>query len=159
MRAFARSKILNIRNPQATRPWQHVIDPLLGYLALAKQLLIKGRDFSEAWNFGPSPNDEVAVAQIADGLTQRWGDGAHWSRDESSQPHEAPALRLDSSKALSRLGWRPAIGLPAGLDLTVEWYKAAHQRADLRALTLRQLETVLQGIAPEGAMPRQPAVV
>jgi CDP-glucose 4,6-dehydratase len=143
MRAFFAGTALKVRNPHAVRPWQHVLDPILAYLALAERLAKNGRDFAEAWNFGPAAESEVSVAEICDRVCQGWGQGARWSRDGGDHPHEAAVLKLDCSKARARLGWRPLLDLDRALELTVDWYKALQRGADMRAFTLAQVNAVL----------------
>jgi CDP-glucose 4,6-dehydratase len=143
MRAFMAQTPLRIRNPAAVRPWQHVLDPVLGYLRLAQRLVEDGRTYAEGWNFGPAAASEVPVSHIVETLVRLWGEGARWERDAGEHPHEAAYLKLDCSKAAARLGWRPLIELEAALDLTVEWYRALAAGADMRALTLGQMQRVL----------------
>ena len=143
IRAFMRGTPLKVRNPAATRPWQHVLDPLLGYLTLAEHLLDGGSGTAEAFNFGPSPTHDVPVAAIVDRLAALWGDGARWEQDPGSHPHEAVTLTLDSSKAAARLGWRPAIDLNRALDMTVAWYKDSRDGGDMRQRTIGQIDSVL----------------
>jgi CDP-glucose 4,6-dehydratase len=144
IRAFSAGEPLIIRNPAAVRPWQHVLDPLLGYLKLAEHLVQGGMPFAEAWNFGPSAASEVPVEMVAGGLQRRWGNAARWDHEAGHHPHEAAYLRLDCAKAQGRLSWRPLIGLDQALDLTVDWYKEQLQGADMRAISLRQIELVLR---------------
>jgi CDP-glucose 4,6-dehydratase len=153
MRAFFAGSALNVRNPHAVRPWQYVLEPILAYLALAERLAEGGRDFAEAWNFGPAAESEVSVAEICDHLCQAWGQGARWSRDGGDHPHEAAVLKLDCSKARARLGWQPLFDLERGLELTVDWYKALQRGADMRAFTLAQVNAVLSdsGVADDAA--------
>lgn len=141
MRAFAVGNVLTLRNPGSTRPWQHVLDPLAGYLLLARQLVEHGGPFAEAWNFGPDTDSDVPVSQVADLLVQAWGRNATWQAVSDGGPHEAGLLRLDSSKARVRLGWRPRLPLPRAIDLTVKWYReaATKQGAELRDFTLSQI--------------------
>jgi CDP-glucose 4,6-dehydratase len=146
IKAFQSGRPLLVRNPGSVRPWQHVLDPLLAYVLLAERLVNDGDSFAEAWNFGPTAESEVAVERIVGGLTARWGGGARWEAAASKdQPHEAAYLRLDCSKAAARLGWRPLLDLDRLLELTVDWYKAQQQGADMRALSLQQISTVLAG--------------
>jgi CDP-glucose 4,6-dehydratase len=141
MRAFATGKVLTLRNPSSTRPWQHVLDPLAGYLLLAQQLVEHGGRFAEAWNFGPDTDADVPVSRIADLLVHAWGRDAKWEAVNDGGPHEAGLLKLDSSKARARLHWRPRLPLPRAIDLTVNWYLEAATRdgAELRDFTLSQI--------------------
>ena len=143
IRAFMRGVPLQVRNPAATRPWQHVLDPVLGYLALAEHLLEGGTDYAEAFNFGPAPAGAVPVAAIVDRLVALWGAGAGWQQDPGSHPHEAAMLTLDSAKASARLGWRPVIDLDRALAMTVAWYKDSCEGADIRQRTIEQIDSVL----------------
>lgn len=128
-----------VRNPTSVRPWQHVIEPLAGYLTLGERLLLQGQAFGEAWNFGPNSDSVQSVATLADELCEAWGDGASWSHDGGQHPHEAGILALDSAKARSRLGWRPRLDYHDAIRWTVAWYKASHGGRDARELTLEQI--------------------
>lgn len=150
IRAFLGHAPLRIRNPGAIRPWQHVLDPVLGYLTLLERLSLDGPTLAEGWNFGPSADSEVPVETVVDGLTRRWGNGARWERDGADHPHEANLLKLDCSKASAGLRWRPLLGLDEALDLTVAWYKAQASGADMRAVTRGQIETVLSRVEDTG---------
>jgi CDP-glucose 4,6-dehydratase len=143
MRAFMRDEPLRIRNPGAVRPWQHVIDPVLAYLTLAERLVLDGEAFAEEWNFGPAAESEVPVATVVESFIRAWGGGARWERDGCEHPHEAAYLRLDCSKASQRLGWRPLTDLDAAVRLTAEWYRALSEGADMRAVTLSQIERTI----------------
>lgn len=138
--AFEEDRPARIRSPRAVRPWQHVLEPLGGYLTLAEQLFIQGPLFAEAWNFGPDDNDAQPVEWIASYLTQRWGKGASWTTDDGDHPHEAHYLKLDISKARSQLNWAPALRLETSLDMTVSWSRERLAGADLRATTLNQIQ-------------------
>ena len=129
-----------VRNPDAVRPWQHVLEPLHGYLQLAERLSDSGAAFAEAWNFGPDEADHESVRSVADRAAQLWGGDASWISEQIDGPHEAGLLKLDSAKARARLGWRPVWGLQNGLAATIEWYKAQSKGQDVRALTDRQIE-------------------
>jgi CDP-glucose 4,6-dehydratase len=124
LRTFEREQIVKIRNPHAIRPWQHVLEPLSGYLELAERLYLDGPEFAEAWNFGPEEVDEKPVEWIVGRLAEYWGEGASWLHDNSPQPHEASYLKLDCTKAKTRLGWRPVWGLEETLNRIVYWHKA-----------------------------------
>jgi CDP-glucose 4,6-dehydratase len=143
MLAFFAGKPLQVRNPDSVRPWQYVLDPILGYLLLAERLVTTGRAVAEAWNFGPSHASECSVRTIADTLVELW-DGAQWQIDGGEHPHETVCLKLNCAKAESRLGWRPLLNLDEGLRLTVDWYKALQRGDDMRAVTIAQIEAVLR---------------
>ena len=129
-----------VRNPLAIRPWQHVLEPLYGYLMLAERLCDPGKAFAEAWNFGPDEVDHESVESIVSRAAALWGCGAKWSVEQDGGPHEAGLLRLDSTKARTRLGWKPTWGLKNGLAATIEWYKTQRRSQDVRAITERQIE-------------------
>jgi CDP-glucose 4,6-dehydratase len=139
MRAFLKGEQVVIRNPAAIRPWQHVLEPLGGYLLLAERLFEQGPRFAESWNFGPNEDDTRPVVWIVEHLAGLWGEGAGWRLDPGRHPHEATFLRLDCLKAKTRLGWRPRWDLPAALGRIVEWYRACAAGQDLRAVTLDQI--------------------
>lgn len=139
MRALLEQRCVTLRNPHATRPWQHVLAPLHGYMTLAERLWEEGPAFAEAWNFGPSCEDTRSVAWLADRLTEQWGGVARCDHDATAQPHEAQNLTLDSAKARTRLGWTPALSLLPALKWIVEWYRAYQRHDDMRALSLAQI--------------------
>lgn len=141
MRAFSAGQLLEVRNPGAIRPWQHVLDPLAGYLLLAQRLVEQGPAFAQAWNFGPSLDGEQTVRTLIERLIALWGPGAAWRVDGREQPHEATYLKLDCSQARARLAWRPAIPFDQALRLTVDWYRSQVDGGDQRAVTLRQIDT------------------
>jgi CDP-glucose 4,6-dehydratase len=133
MRAVVRGESVRIRNPAAVRPWQHVLEPISGYLRLA-QRLCDDRVHAGAWNFGPRDEDAVPVATLIQLITERWR-GARWeAAPESDPPHEAGLLRLDCEKARTRLGWQPVLRLPDTVELTVDWYRAAAEGASAATL-------------------------
>lgn len=137
--SFAAVRAVRIRNPHATRPWQHVLEPLRGYLTLAQRLVEDGPAFAEGWNFGPQSDDSRPVEWIVCQLAARWGASAHWQVDAGEHPHEATFLKLDISKAAQRLPWRPMLRLDDALDLIVDWSRAEMAGADMRAQTLAQI--------------------
>jgi CDP-glucose 4,6-dehydratase len=143
IRAFSKNQTLLIRNARSVRPWQHVLDPVLGYLQLAEALINQGQRFAEGWNFGPGPMSEVTVGEVADHLVRRWGATANWSRDTGEHPHEAAYLRLDCTKANTKLGWNPILPLERALDLTVDWYKHFDSGASMRDISIAQINQVL----------------
>jgi CDP-glucose 4,6-dehydratase len=138
--AFEQGKLAHIRNPQAVRPWQHVLEPLRGYLTLAEYLFEQGPSFAEAWNFGPNDEDARPVSWIAKQMAQMWGESAQWELDKSDHPHEANYLKLDISKAGSRLGWRPALRLNEALKLIIDWSKQRQLGADVHNITMDQIQ-------------------
>ncbi|MBK7004384.1 MAG: CDP-glucose 4,6-dehydratase [Burkholderiales bacterium] len=137
--AFEAGKQVPIRNPHATRPWQHVLEPLRGYLTLAEHLYTDGPAFAEGWNFGPHSDDAKPVEWIVKQLAERWGQGAYWAVDAGNHPHEANYLKLDISKAGQRLHWLPALRLDGALGLIVDWARARQAGADMHATTLAQI--------------------
>jgi CDP-glucose 4,6-dehydratase len=143
VRALARGEPFIARRPAAVRPWQHVLEPLSGYLTLAERLYAEPSEYAEAWNFGPREEDAVPVADLLDRFINYWGEGSWRGQPVPSGPHEAKLLRLDSAKARHRLGWRVTLGLDETVQLTAEWYRAAcraEATIDLRELTCRQIE-------------------
>jgi len=138
LRAIDTGEVLKIRFPQATRPWQHVLAPLSGYLMLAERLYTNGVDFAEAWNFSPGDEDERSVQWIVEALAKIHKD-VHWQCDETPQPHETHCLKLDSSKARRLLGWQPHWRLETALSKTLEWHKMWQQEEDMKAFTLVQI--------------------
>jgi CDP-glucose 4,6-dehydratase len=128
-----------VRSPASVRPWQHVFEPLLGYILLAERLAGDDHGFSEGWNFGPDPLAVQPVSELATSLCALWGDGARWHSIDADQPHEAQLLALDASKARARLHWVPRFRFGEALEWTARWYKAFHRGEDMRALSLNQL--------------------
>ena len=145
MRAITQNKPASIRNPHAIRPWQHVLEPLSGYLMLAETLWKNGAAFGEAWNFGPNDEDAKPVQWIVEQLTKSWGEGASWVLDGGDHPHEAHYLKLDCSKAKARLDWQPRWHLDETLNKIVDWQKNYLLGADMKAVTLKQIDVYLNG--------------
>jgi CDP-glucose 4,6-dehydratase len=144
IRAFGRGEILSVRYPCAIRPWQHVLEPLEGYLILAQRLFNSGAEYADAWNFGPDSDSQRQVSYVVELMASIWGDGAKWEIDRRAQPPEAKLLTLDSTKARTLLGWRPRLSLQQAIELTLEWYRAAQKEEGaeaLRELTFRQIWT------------------
>jgi len=144
MRAFMNNESLLLRNPLATRPWQHVLEPLSGYLMLCQQLIIQPDNYAEAWNFGPNDDDAKPVSILADFMVSSWGEDAQWQLDEGAHPHEARYLKLDCSKANNILSWKPIWNLERGLDETVKWYKAWHNEHNMNEFTISQIKAYQQ---------------
>lgn len=138
LRALDAGRALVIRLPGAIRPWQHVLEPLAGYLALAEKLCAAGADYAEAWNFGPDDSDAKPVGWIVNYLCGKV-EGASWECDATPQPHEANTLKLDSSKAKARLGWRPRWNLPQALAMTLEWHQAWRRGEEMAGVSLEQM--------------------
>lgn len=141
VRATQQGVPVRIRNPLATRPWQHVLEPLYGYLSLAERLWEQGAAYAGGWNFGPADEGAVPVETVISTLVSLWGAPARWIGDPGPHPHEAHFLRLDSSKARSLLHWKPRLDLPTALAWTVEWYKGMAGDVDARALCLKQIKS------------------
>ncbi len=142
MRAFCDRKKPIIRYPDAIRPWQHVLEPLSGYLMLAEKLM-KDHGFSGAWNFGPSYHDTKSVGSVVTKISEIWGDGAEWEIDTDSHPHEATLLQLDCNKAHSLLNWTPLLNIDSALEMTVDWYKAYAANEDMKKFTSKQINYFL----------------
>ncbi len=139
IRAFVDKRPLQVRHPAAIRPWQHVLEPLAGYLMLAEQLVQQGASFADAWNFGPSDENAPSVEQLLDALGSLWGDGTTWEHDRNAHPHEAQQLRLDASKAISMLHWQPRWSLGSALRMTVAWHHAHLRGEDMAAVSSLQI--------------------
>ena len=156
VRAFGSDAVLPIRNPRAVRPWQHVLEPLRGYLMLAQALIEEGPRVGGAWNFGPSAQAtqpvEAVVRQFAATWERSSSKQARWSADTNLHPHEAQALQLDCSKARSVLGWTPVLSLGEALDLTAGWYAKFLQGSDARALSLAQITHYEAAVKRENAL-------
>ncbi len=136
---FENDQPVTIRNPNAIRPWQHVMEPLFGYLMLAERLYSEGELFSQAWNFGPSDEDTRSVGTIVEYMANQWGGCATWDIDRSNQPHEAQLLRLDITKAKCLLGWIPKWDLETALNSIIEWHQKMRAGDDMRSVTLAQM--------------------
>ncbi|MCH9694526.1 MAG: CDP-glucose 4,6-dehydratase [Gammaproteobacteria bacterium] len=145
LQSFMAGETVDIRNPAAVRPWQHVLEPLYGYLLLAERLCSDKR-FAEGWNFGPRDDDARPVAWLADRLVELWGGDANWRNlSDDTQPHEAGFLRLDVTKATGQLGWQPRLDLDTALAWTVEWYQCFQNGGDVRAITEQQIANFESG--------------
>ena len=138
--AFEKGIPAQIRNSHSTRPWQHVLEPLSGYLMLAENLVKEGPKYAQAWNFGPSDKDAKPVGWVATELAKRWGNSAAWNADKGEHPHEAHYLKLDISKARAELDWKPKLQIYDALDLVIDWAKAYADGKDMHKFTLAQIE-------------------
>ncbi len=138
LRAFEQGLPVVVRNPNSTRPWQHVLEPLSGYLLLAERLWEEPAGFAEGWNFGPNDEDAKPVGWIVEQMVAKWGD-ASWHIDAADNPHEANYLKLDISKARQRLSWGPRWGLDIALNKIIEWHQAWISKEDVRSMCLDQI--------------------
>lgn len=139
LRALEQQAPVLIRNPLAVRPWQHVLEPLSGYLVLAERLWAHEADADRAWNFGPQDDDAWPVQLLVERLCALWGRGAQWNSQPGDHPHEANFLRLDTSQARQRLGWTPLWDLETALTQITHWHQAWLGGADMRSLCLQQI--------------------
>lgn len=139
LKAFDARKPVVIRNPLATRPWQHVLEPISGYLTLAEKLYVFGNEFAEGWNFGPNEGDTRPVGEVMDYLVAHWPSKGSWVLDENEQPHEAQLLKLDISKAKSRLNWEPKWSLNKALESIIQWHHSWLDGDEMQATTLSQI--------------------
>lgn len=138
--ALLKNQTIIVRNPQAIRPWQHVLEPLSGYLLLAEMLYEYGAEYAEGWNFGPNDIDAKSVEWIVKTICAKWGKQAEYKVDQGVHPHEAHYLRLDCSKARERLGWNPHWSLAEAIDKIIVWTKAYQVQGDLQAVCLQQIK-------------------
>ena len=142
--ALEKGQPVQIRNPFATRPWQHVLEPLSGYLLLAEKLHEHGQAFAEGWNFGPRDEDARPVQWIVEQLCQAWGQGASWQMQPGDHPHEANYLKLDISKAKQRLNWTPRWSLNTALGHITDWHRAYLAASNMRDICQNQINTYIQ---------------
>ena len=157
IRAFQRGEAVAVRNPGALRPWQHVLDPLCGYIALAERLAVEGPALAGAWNFGPADADVRPVAALVEALCRHWGVGATCTVDAGSHPHEARSLKLDCSRARTLLGWRPFWDLETAVARTVSWNLGHLGGADAQGLCLDQIREYDAGLRRFVAVAATPA--
>ena len=139
LKAFESGAPLVIRNPLATRPWQHVLEPLSGYLVLAQALFQEGIGYASAWNFGPRDEDTCSVQDVINLLIKKLPAGAKWHQDQSEQPHEAHSLKLDCSKANQFLGWKPRWSLETAIQRTADWQKAFLCKENMQHVSIQQI--------------------
>ncbi len=140
LKAFEDGRTVEIRSPHAIRPWQHVLEPLSGYLVTAEKLFIEGAEFSEAWNFGPRDEDAQPVQSVVETLATCWGDDADWLLSEGDHPHEAHYLKLDCSKARMKLNWQPVWDLHTTLNKITVWHKKWLAKNNMREHTLAEIK-------------------
>ncbi|MBF0454394.1 MAG: CDP-glucose 4,6-dehydratase [Magnetococcales bacterium] len=136
---FEEGRPVEIRNPNAIRPWQHVLEPLSGYLLLAEKLWEDGITYAGGWNFGPREEDAIPVGKIVESMVKLWGTGAEWQVQSGDHPHEAHYLKLDCSKARSLIGWQTRWDIQQGLLATISWHRAFTDGADMRAFSVAQI--------------------
>lgn len=148
--AFEKGQPVTIRNPQATRPWQHVLEPLSGYLLLAEHLWNHGQSFAQGWNFGPKDEDARPVDWILNHMVEAWGEGASWQLDEHPQPHEANFLKLDISKARARLHWSPSWDLETTLARIVHWHRAWLSGEGMQGCCLEEINAYMAAMPASG---------
>lgn len=139
LRAIESGENINVRNPKSIRPWQHVLEPISGYIYLAEMIYKEGLEFAEAFNFGPSDEDAKPVSWIVESLTKRWGSEVNWTLDSSLHPHEAKQLRLDCTKARNKLGWCPKWKLEQAINYIVLWHKAHQNGEDMHKTSLTHI--------------------
>lgn len=144
IRAVQSNETVHIRNPHAVRPWQHVLEPLDGYIQLAEKLYISGDMYAQAWNFGPKEEDAKPVQWIVEKMTEQWGEDAKWVVDDGEHPHEANYLKLDCSKAHTKLSWRPKWSLETALEKIIEWHKYESEDADMKNITINQINEYMK---------------
>ena len=147
IRAILRGETVQIRNPNAIRPWQHVLEPLSGYLVLAMRLYQKGPRYAGGWNFGPNNADARPVEWVMKEFCRQWGEGASYFVDRGRHPHEAHYLRLDCSKAKKELGWQPQWKLNRAIASIVEWTRAYVEKEDVKCVCLKQIEEYSEQVA------------
>ena len=148
LRSFEKNEPVVIRNPKATRPWQHVLEPLSGYLILAQKLYKDQIEYAEGWNFGPNEQDVKPVDWILDKMITKWP-GSSWKLDINSNPHEADFLKLDISKAKFKLGWSPVWELSQTLEKIINWHQAWLNKEDIQAVCLAEIKEYMRGMSNE----------
>ncbi len=140
IKAIEKGVPVQIRNPNAIRPWQHVLEPISGYMLLAENLWNDGKKYAGGWNFGPSDESAKNVLEIVKHIVNLWGDGASWELDGGEHQHEANYLKLDCSKAKNELGFAPKLNLMDSIEWTVDWFKAYQQQNNMHQFTLDQID-------------------
>jgi CDP-glucose 4,6-dehydratase len=147
-RAFGEGRALELRNPAAVRPWQHVLEPIVGYLMLAQRLEREPERFAGGWNFGPAAADLAPVSQVVELAAKSWNVSGGWTAQPGEHPHEAAMLTLDSAKAMRDLGWQPALALADAVGWSADWYRRVEGGADAAAVTGQQIDSYLARISP-----------
>jgi len=149
LNAFENKQAVIIRNPKSTRPWQHVLEPLSGYLVLAQHLYNDPQDYAEGWNFGPKDEDAKPVDWILDKMVDKWQGNASWQLDNDSHPHEAGFLKLDISKAKSKLNWQPTWQLEKTLERTIQWHQMWLNKVDMQHICLNEINDYMRDMNNE----------
>ena len=144
LNAFERKQAVIIRNPKSTRPWQHVLEPLSGYLVLAQHLCTAPHEYAEGWNFGPKDEDAKPVDWILDKMVEKWQGDSSWQLDQDSHPHEAGFLKLDISKAKSRLHWQPTWHLEQTLERIIQWHQSWLNKEDMQRRCLNEINDYMR---------------
>ena len=146
VRALSKGEAIQIRNPKAVRPWQHVLEPLSGYILLAQKLMKDPIKYAEGFNFGPNPADTLTVEEMTQMATEIWGGGTFVCPQLTNQPHDAGLLSLDITKAEKVLGWQPHLNARQALEMTLEWYKTFYHNpsaiSELLVKQIRQFENI-----------------
>ena len=150
LRSFERKEPVVVRNPKATRPWQHVLEPLSGYLILAQKLYKNQEKYAEGWNFGPNDDDAKPVDWILDKMIAKWPNSS-WEVDDNSNPHEAGFLKLDISKAKLQLGWQPVWELSNTLERIIAWHKAWLSQEDMQTISFKEIEEYMRDMKNENS--------
>jgi CDP-glucose 4,6-dehydratase len=148
LRSFEKKEPVVVRNPKATRPWQHVLEPLSGYLILAQKLYKDQKEYAEGWNFGPNDEDVKPVDWILDKMISKWPNSS-WNLDSNSNPHEAGFLKLDISKAELKLRWKPTWKLDQALDKIINWHKSWLNKEDMQAVSFTEIEEYMKDMNNE----------
>ena len=146
LNAIAKGRSVEIRSPHSIRPWQHVLEPLSGYLGLAEKLFLEGPAYAEGWNFGPNDEDAKPVSWIVEQLTKQWGGDASWQLSEGEHPHEVTYLKLDCSKAKQKLRWKPVWRLEDALGRIVAWHKVYLAGESLKAHTVNEINDYMNSM-------------
>ena len=147
LRAAETGESLNIRNPKAIRPWQHVLEPLAGYLILAQKLLEDESSYADAWNFGPSEDSAIPVQELARRLLNLLESETGWHSSFQTSPHESQLLRLDISKARHGLGWEPLWSIDDTLEKVAEWHRGWRSKVDIESLCIGQIDAYQNQVA------------
>ncbi len=149
LNAFENKQAVIIRNPKSTRPWQHVLEPLSGYLVLAQRLYEAPQNYAEGWNFGPKDEDAKPVDWILDQMVDKWQGDASWQLDGNAHPHEAGFLKLDIAKAKSRLDWQPTWHLEQTLERIIQWHQSWLNKEDMQGICLNEINEYMRDMNNE----------